>query len=75
MNPLKDAMTNEVFEMKCPTKSDGHLIRVLIRLYDKGVEVYFNRDDEIQTFDRVCTFLVGSFVGRVEEFIHAQVCD
>jgi choline/ethanolamine kinase len=81
VNPLKGAMTNEVFEVNWPTKSDGHLRRVLVRLYGEGVELFFNRDDEIQTFESISKNgqgprLLGRFTtGRVEEFIHARVCD
>ncbi|CAK8532736.1 unnamed protein product [Lathyrus sativus] len=78
VNPLKGAMTNEVFEVNWPTKSDGHLRRVLVRLYGEGVEVFFDRDDEIQTFECMSKNgqgprLLGRFTtGRVEEFIHAR---
>ncbi|XP_057445924.1 probable choline kinase 1 [Lotus japonicus] len=78
VKPLKGAMTNEVFEVNWPTKSDGHLRRVLVRLYGEGVEVFFNRVDEIQTFECMSKHgqgprLLGRFTtGRVEEFIHAR---
>nr|CAC24490.1 choline kinase [Pisum sativum] len=78
VNPLKGAMTNEVFEVNWPTKSDGHLRRVLVRLYGEGVEVFFDRDDEIQTFECMSKNgqgprLLSRFTtGRVEEFIHAR---
>lgn len=81
VTPLKGAMTNEVFEVNWPTKSDGHQRRVLVRLYGEGVEVFFNRVDEIQTFECMSKHgqgprLLGRFTtGRVEEFIHAKVCD
>ncbi|OIW14230.1 hypothetical protein TanjilG_21370 [Lupinus angustifolius] len=76
--PLKGAMTNEVFQINWPTKSDGHLRRVLVRLYGEGVEVFFNREVEIQTFECMSRHghgprLLGRFpTGRVEEFIHAR---
>ncbi|KAG5079409.1 hypothetical protein JHK86_003474 [Glycine max] len=78
VTPLKGAMTNEVFEVNWPTKSDGHQRRVLVRLYGEGVEVFFNRVDEIQTFECMSKHgqgprLLGRFTtGRVEEFIHAK---
>ncbi|RYR55975.1 hypothetical protein Ahy_A05g021793 isoform A [Arachis hypogaea] len=78
VKPLKGAMTNEVFEINWPAKSDGHLRRVLVRLYGEGVEVFFNREDEIQTFESMSKHgqgprLLGRFAtGRVEEFIHAR---
>ncbi|XP_027357626.1 probable choline kinase 2 isoform X2 [Abrus precatorius] len=76
--PLKGAMTNEVYEVNWPTKNDGHQRRVLVRLYGEGVEVFFNRLDEIQTFECMSKHgqgprLLGRFTtGRVEEFIHAR---
>ncbi|XLT33078.1 hypothetical protein HN873_064370 [Arachis hypogaea] len=78
VKPLKGAMTNEVFEINWPAKSDGHLRRVQVRLYGKGVEVFFNREDEIQTFESMSKHgqgpcLLGRFAtGRVEELIHAR---
>ncbi|XP_047148286.1 probable choline kinase 2 isoform X4 [Vigna umbellata] len=78
VKPLKGAMTNEVFEVNWPTKSDGHLRKVLVRLYGEGIEVFFNRVDEIQTFESMSKHgqgprLLGRFTtGRVEEFIHAK---
>jgi len=80
VNPLKGAMTNQVFEVNWPTKSDGHVRRVLIRLYGEGVDIFFDRYDEIQTFECMSKNgqgprLLGRFTtGRVEEFIHARVC-
>ncbi|KAE9592507.1 putative phosphotransferase with an alcohol group as acceptor [Lupinus albus] len=76
--PLKGAMTNEVFQINWPSKSDGHLRTVLVRLYGEGVEVFFNREVEIQTFECMSKNgqgprLLGRFTtGRVEEFIHAR---
>ncbi|ESW23937.1 hypothetical protein PHAVU_004G089000 [Phaseolus vulgaris] len=78
VKPLKGAMTNEVFEVNWPTKSDGHQRKVLVRLYGEGIEVFFNRVDEIQTFESMSKHgqgprLLGRFTtGRVEEFIHAK---
>jgi choline/ethanolamine kinase len=79
--PLKGAMTNEVFQINWPTKNDGDLRKVLVRLYGEGVEVFFDRDEEIQTFECISKHgqgprLLARFTtGRVEEFIHARVCD
>ncbi|KAK7277375.1 hypothetical protein RIF29_18526 [Crotalaria pallida] len=77
--PLKGAMTNEVFQINWPTKSsDGNLRTVLVRLYGEGVEVFFDREVEIQTFECMSQHgqgprLLGRFTsGRVEEFIHAR---
>lgn len=78
--PLKGAMTNEVFQINWPAKNNGLLRKVLVRIYGEGVEVFFNRDEEIRTFECMSKHgqgprLLGRFTdGRVEEFIHARVC-
>ncbi|XVF82472.1 hypothetical protein PTKIN_Ptkin16aG0051400 [Pterospermum kingtungense] len=76
--PLKGAMTNEVFQIKWPTRT-GHVSRkVVVRIYGEGVEVFFDRDDEIQTFEFMSKHgqgprLLARFPnGRIEEFIHAR---
>lgn len=74
--PLKGAMTNQVFQIKWPT--DGVPRKVLARIYGEGVEVFFDRDNEIRTFEFMSKHgqgprLLGRFSnGRVEEFIHAR---
>jgi choline/ethanolamine kinase len=74
-------MTNEVYQINWPTKNGEIVRKVLVRVYGKGVEVFFNRDDEIRTFECVSKHgqgprLLGRFPdGRVEEFIHARVCE
>lgn len=79
--PLKGAMTNEVFQINWPTKRGDVIRKLLIRIYGEGVEVFFKRDDEIRTFECMSKHgqgpkLLGRFEdGRVEEFIHARVCD
>lgn len=78
--PLNGALTNEVFQINWPTKNDGEVRKVLIRLYGEGVEVFFDREEEIRTFECISKHgqgprLLGRFTsGRVEEFIHARVC-
>lgn len=75
--PLKGAMTNQVFQIKWPT--EGVPRKVLARIYGEGVEVFFDRDNEIRTFEFMSKHgqgprLLGRFSnGRVEEFIHARV--
>lgn len=77
--PLKGAMTNEVFQIKWPTKAGKESHKVLLRLYGEGVEVFFDRNDEIRTFECMSKHgqgprLLGRFAsGRVEEFINARV--
>ncbi|KAG5021053.1 hypothetical protein JHK87_016908 [Glycine soja] len=76
--PLKGAMTNEVFQIKWPTTTGELSRKVLVRMYGEGVDVFFNRDNEIQTFEFMSKNgqgprLLGRFMnGRVEEFIHAR---
>jgi len=78
--PLKGAMTNEVFQVKWPSKNGGEVRKVLVRLYGEGVEVFFDREEEVKTFECMSKHgqgprLLGRFTsGRVEEFIHARVC-
>ncbi|XP_042458424.1 probable choline kinase 2 [Zingiber officinale] len=75
--PLQGAMTNEVYQIKWP--SHGQRPRkVLVRIYGEGVDVFFDRDEEIRTFECISRHgqgprLLGRFTnGRVEEFIHAR---
>ncbi|GLU06939.1 hypothetical protein SLE2022_239230 [Rubroshorea leprosula] len=76
--PLKGAMTNKVYQINWPTKNGDPHRKVLVRVYGEGVELFFNRDDEIKTFECMSTHgqgpkLLGRFQdGRVEEFIHAR---
>ncbi|XP_047319375.1 probable choline kinase 2 [Impatiens glandulifera] len=77
--PLKGAMTNEVYQIKWPKRdSESESRKVLVRIYGEGVDVFFNRDDEIRTFECMSHHgqgprLLGRFSnGRVEEFIHAR---
>ncbi|KAF3953658.1 hypothetical protein CMV_020919 [Castanea mollissima] len=73
---LKGAMTNQVYQIKWPTKTVSR--KVLARIYGEGVEVFFDRDDEIRTFEFMSKHgqgprLLGRFPnGRIEEFIHAR---
>ncbi|XP_011020454.1 PREDICTED: probable choline kinase 2 isoform X1 [Populus euphratica] len=76
--PLKGAMTNEVFQIKWPTKTENVSHKVLVRIYGEGVEVFFDRENEIHTFEFISKQgqgprLLGRFSnGRIEEFIHAR---
>lgn len=77
---LSGAMTNEVYRISWPTKMENVVRTVLVRIYGEGVDIFFNRDEEIQTFESLSIHghgprLLGHFSGgRVEEFIHARVC-
>ncbi|KAJ7982391.1 Choline kinase [Quillaja saponaria] len=77
--PLKGAMTNQVFQIKWPTETKEVSRKVLVRIYGEGVEVFFDRNNEIQTFESMSKNgqgprLLGRFQnGRIEEFIHARL--
>lgn len=77
---LKGAMTNEVYQIKWPTNSNKEGSRkVLVRIYGEGVDVFFDREMEIRTFEFMSKQgqgprLLGRFSnGRIEEFIRARV--
>ncbi|KAL6549106.1 hypothetical protein OROHE_008951 [Orobanche hederae] len=77
---LTGAMTNEIYRISWPRTDhiQGAARIVLVRMYGQGVEHFFERDDEIRTFECVSVYghgpkLLGRFEeGRVEEFIHAR---
>ncbi|GAB4861088.1 casein kinase (serine/threonine/tyrosine protein kinase) [Ancistrocladus abbreviatus] len=75
---LSGAMTNEVLRVIWPTHKVDLQRQVLVRIYGQGVEIFFNRDEEIRTFECISEHgqgprLLGLFSdGRVEEFIHAR---
>ncbi|KAL5570647.1 hypothetical protein UlMin_027222 [Ulmus minor] len=76
--PLKGSMTNEVFQIKWPTKIGRVSRKVLVRIYGEGVDLFFDRNDEIRTFECISKHgqgprLLGRFSnGRIEEFIRAR---
>ncbi|XP_010268600.1 PREDICTED: probable choline kinase 1 [Nelumbo nucifera] len=76
--PLKGAMTNEVYQIIWPTQTGEFPRKVLLRVYGEGVDVFFDRGDEIRTFECMSKHgqgprLLGRFPnGRIEEFIHAR---
>ncbi|OIW12568.1 hypothetical protein TanjilG_04732 [Lupinus angustifolius] len=76
--PMKGALTNEVYQIIWPTKKGEEVRKALLRLYGEGVEIFFNREEEIRTFECISMNgqgprLLASFTyGRVEEFIHAR---
>ncbi|CAL5384277.1 unnamed protein product [Camellia sinensis] len=75
---LSGAMTNEVYRISWPTKMANDSRTVLVRIYGEGADRFFNRNDEIRTFECLSRHgqgphLLGQFPeGRVEEFIHAR---
>uniref|UniRef100_A0A453F7P1 Choline kinase 2 n=1 Tax=Aegilops tauschii subsp. strangulata TaxID=200361 RepID=A0A453F7P1_AEGTS len=90
--PLKGAMTNEVYQVRWLTAPAGgeagagagalkerEVRKVLVRIYGDGVDLFFDREDELRTFECMSRHgqgprLLGRFPnGRVEEFIHARV--
>ncbi|XP_071690129.1 probable choline kinase 2 isoform X4 [Rutidosis leptorrhynchoides] len=80
---LKGAMTNEVYQIKWPTNRERSR-KVLVRIYGEGVDLFFDRETEIRTFEFMSKQgqgprLLGRFSnGRIEEFIRARTlsaCD
>ncbi|KAL8135050.1 hypothetical protein AgCh_009895 [Apium graveolens] len=75
--PVKGAMTNQVFQIKWPTTTERSR-KVLVRIYGEGVDIFFDRENEIRTFEFMSKMgrgprLLGRFSnGRIEEFIHAR---
>lgn len=78
---LKGAMTNEVYQIKWPSRNpeQQRSRKVLVRIYGKGVDVFFDRQNEIRIFEFMSKQgqgprLLGRFQnGRIEEFIRARV--
>ncbi|XP_042017193.1 probable choline kinase 1 [Salvia splendens] len=81
---LSGAMTNVVYRLSWPIKKvdgedcGGGVRTVLVRVYGDGLDLFFNREEEIRTFECLSEHgygpkLLGHFkVGRVEEFIYAR---
>lgn len=80
LRPLKGALTNDVYECCWDRLLDHGLPprKVLLRIYGRGVDLLFDRDTEIVTFETMSRLghgprLLGRFPnGRVEEFLHAR---
>lgn len=84
---LSGAMTNVVYRITWPkvtTGTQNDERTVLARIYGEGSDIFFNREEEIRTFESISAHgygprLLGQFPqGRVEEFIHAKTlsaCD
>ncbi|MCL7028702.1 hypothetical protein MKW94_006830 [Papaver nudicaule] len=78
--PLTGAMTNQVYQVKWVTQKKSDQKEVIVRIYGGGGgdDGFFNREDEINTFECVSKHgqgprLLGRFsTGRIEEFIHAR---
>jgi choline/ethanolamine kinase len=81
VSQLRGAMTNEVFRITWLSgEAEGNGPRkVLVRIYSRGIKVFFDRADEVRTFECMSRHgqgprLLGRFAnGRVEEFINARV--
>ncbi|EMS54304.1 Choline/ethanolamine kinase [Triticum urartu] len=76
--PLKGAMTNEGYQAGAGALKEREVRKVLVRIYGDGVDLFFDRDDELRTFECMSRHgqgprLLGRFPnGRIEEFIHAR---
>ncbi|CAK9133676.1 unnamed protein product [Ilex paraguariensis] len=75
--PLKGAMTNAVYQIKWPTNRE-HSQKVIVRIYGESVDIFFDREIEIRTFEFMSKqgqgprLLARFSNGRIEEFIHAR---
>ncbi|GJW27828.1 probable choline kinase 3 [Tanacetum coccineum] len=76
---LSGAMTNVVYRITWPKNGSENEDRtVLVRVYGEGSDIFFDREEEIRTFESISSHghgprLLGQFAeGRVEEFIHAK---
>lgn len=75
---LKGAMTNEVYQINWLVAEGEEPRKVLFRVYGQGVNVFFDRADEVRTFECMSKHGQGPKLlgrlddGRVEEFIHAK---
>ncbi|KAG6523805.1 probable choline kinase 2 [Zingiber officinale] len=75
--PLKGAMTNEVYQIEWLSQGP-YPRKVIVRLYGEGVDVFFDRNEEIRTFEFMSRHGQGPRLldrfsnGRIEEFIHAR---
>ncbi|KAF0903983.1 hypothetical protein E2562_030482 [Oryza meyeriana var. granulata] len=83
-------MTNEVYEVRWPNDApaansaaepvrEREVRKVLVRIYGDGMELFFDREDEVRTFECMSRHgqgprLLGRFPnGRIEEFIHTRI--
>ena len=78
--PITGAMTNLVYQVNWLSKDhDNAVQKVLLRIYGDGVDIFFDRNDEIQTFKFMSEQgqgprLLGCFQGgRLEEFLPRRV--
>ncbi|KAL8226371.1 hypothetical protein R6Q57_016203 [Mikania cordata] len=76
---LSGAMTNVVYRIAWPKNTrDNDERTVLVRIYGEGSDVFFDREEEIRTFESISAHkhgprLLAQFPeGRIEEFIHAK---
>jgi hypothetical protein len=79
LEQLKGAMTNKVYACQWERDNGNRPRKVLVRLYGGASDLFFNRADEVLTFERMSQKnqgprLLGRFPnGRVEEFLRARV--
>nr|CAD1829855.1 unnamed protein product [Ananas comosus var. bracteatus] len=87
--PMNGAMTNEVYQVRWRRRRPGaaeeeaeeeevRKKKVLLRIYGDGTDLFFDRADEVRTFECISRHgqgprLLARFPnGRIEEFIHAR---
>lgn len=75
---LSGAMTNLIYRVSWPSHIPNVSRTVLLRIYGEGLDVFFDRSQEIRTFESLSKLgygpkLLAQFPkGRIEEFIHAR---
>jgi choline/ethanolamine kinase len=78
---LKGAMTNNVYQCHWERNNGNRPKKVLVRVYGEGSGLFFDRNDEVLTFERMShkdqgPKLLGRFPnGRVEEFLRARTLE
>ncbi|KAG0614076.1 hypothetical protein M758_6G149800 [Ceratodon purpureus] len=78
---LKGAMTNNVYQCHWKRNDGNRDKKVLVRVYGEGSGLFFDRNDEVLTFERMSLKgqgprLMGRFPnGRVEEFLRARTLE
>ncbi|CAK9207738.1 unnamed protein product [Sphagnum jensenii] len=78
LEQLKGAMTNKVYACQWERDNGNRPRKVLVRVYGGASDLFFNRADEVLTFERMSQKnqgprLLGRFPnGRVEEFLRAR---
>ncbi|GMN31657.1 hypothetical protein TIFTF001_003339 [Ficus carica] len=71
--PLKGAMTNEVYQITWPIEDGDFRRKVLVHVYGAGVEVFFNREAEIRTFEYISKYAADLRDPEISPLIAAKL--